>query len=92
MWKDSIRNIVVIFQPNILRIVGFYVRHSAIVYCSSLQDLNRMNLTAALRNKFFMGWGTFQGNIKYKDSQSQPKNFKVLRVLKGFKVLKGLKG
>ena len=31
MWKDSIRNIVVIFQPNILRIVGFYVRHSAFV-------------------------------------------------------------
>ena len=31
MWKDSIRNIVVIFQPNILRIVGFYVRHSATV-------------------------------------------------------------
>ena len=29
MWKDSNRNIVVIFQPNILRIVGFYVRHSA---------------------------------------------------------------
>jgi hypothetical protein len=29
MWKDSIKNIVVIFQPNILRIVGFYVRHSA---------------------------------------------------------------
>ena len=24
MWKDSIRNTVVIFQPNILRIVGFY--------------------------------------------------------------------
>ena len=32
MWKDSIRNIVVIFQPNILRIVGFYVRHSAKVF------------------------------------------------------------
>ena len=32
MWKDSIRNIVVIFQPNILRIVGFYVRHSAIIW------------------------------------------------------------
>lgn len=31
MWKDSNRNIVVIFQPNILRIVGFYVRHSAFV-------------------------------------------------------------
>ena len=34
MWKDSIRNyyqiIVVIFQPNNLRIVGFYDRHSAI--------------------------------------------------------------
>ena len=29
MWKDSDRNIVVIFQTNILRIVGFYVRHSA---------------------------------------------------------------
>ena len=29
MWKDSIRNIVVICQPNILKIVGFYVRHSA---------------------------------------------------------------
>ena len=32
MWKDSNRNIVVIFQTNILRIVGFYVRHSAYVY------------------------------------------------------------
>ena len=31
MWKDSIRNIVVIFQPNFLRIVRFYVRHSASV-------------------------------------------------------------
>ena len=30
MWKDSNRNIVVIFQPNILRIVGFYVRRSTI--------------------------------------------------------------
>ena len=37
MWKDSIRNIVVIFQPNILRIVGFYVRHSANMYISSNQ-------------------------------------------------------
>ena len=34
MWKDSIRNIVVIFQTNILRIVGFYVRRSAIVTSS----------------------------------------------------------
>ena len=38
MWKDSIRNIVVIFQPNILRIVGFYVRHSAIVVKSNSSD------------------------------------------------------
>ena len=30
MWKDSIRNIVVIFQTTILRIVGFYVRDSAL--------------------------------------------------------------
>jgi hypothetical protein len=29
IWKDSDRNIVVIFQTNILRIVGFYVRHLA---------------------------------------------------------------
>ena len=32
MWKDSSRNIVVIFQPNILGIVGFYVRHSANIW------------------------------------------------------------
>ena len=31
MWKDSIRNNVVIFQTTILRIVGFYVRHSATI-------------------------------------------------------------
>ena len=29
MWKDFIRNIVVIFQTTILRSVGLYVRHSA---------------------------------------------------------------
>jgi hypothetical protein len=29
MWKDSIRNIVIIFQTTILRFVGFYVRRSA---------------------------------------------------------------
>ena len=38
MWKDSIRNIVVIFQPNILRIVGFYVRHSAHLLYSGLSQ------------------------------------------------------
>ena len=29
IWKDFVRNIVVIIQTNIFRIVGFYVRHSA---------------------------------------------------------------
>ena len=38
MWKDSIRNIVVIFQPNILRIVGLYVRHSAYVRRSAIMQ------------------------------------------------------
>ena len=37
MWKNSIRNIVVIFQPNILRIVGFYVRHSAYISLCTVQ-------------------------------------------------------
>jgi len=41
MWKDSIRNIVVIFQPNILRIVGFYVRHSAIVIMANTDNMGR---------------------------------------------------
>ena len=49
MWKDSIRNFVVIFQPNILRIVRFYVRHSAfdLVYpnfegtCIEFVDISR---------------------------------------------------
>ena len=45
MWKDSIRNIVVIFQSNILRIVGFYVRHLASVYTRllSLVSLTKPN-------------------------------------------------
>ena len=38
MWKESNRNIVVIFQPNILRIVGFYVRHSAYVFWKKASD------------------------------------------------------
>ena len=29
MWKYSIRNVVVIFQDTILRVVGFYVRRSS---------------------------------------------------------------
>ena len=37
MWKNSIRNIVVIFQPNILRIVGFYVRHSANIFFKEIK-------------------------------------------------------
>ena len=43
MWKDSNRNIVVIFQPNILRIVGFYVRHSASVTATVVQSKEPSN-------------------------------------------------
>ena len=42
MWKDSIRNIVVIFQLNILRIVGFYVRHSAKVWAHFYSNKNKI--------------------------------------------------
>ena len=42
MWKDSNRNIVVIFQPNILRIVGFYVRHSAKINLTFI-ELSKFN-------------------------------------------------
>ena len=50
MWKDSNRNIVVIFQPNILRIVGFYVRHSAkeivnLVYKSKSLEVAQLPLS-----------------------------------------------
>ena len=40
MWKDSIRNVVVIFQTTILRIVGFYVRHSAIALLFYSQSIS----------------------------------------------------
>ena len=51
MWKDSIRNIVVIFQTTILRIVGFFVNpspfsHSAIgslVDCGTKVHLQTKN-------------------------------------------------
>ena len=39
MWKDSIRNIVVIFQTTILRIVRFYVRCSAHFFAISFHKL-----------------------------------------------------
>ena len=51
MWKDSIKNIVVIFQPNILRIVGFYVRHSAnkvLLYAGCELFLNLFNFVLNL--------------------------------------------
>ena len=48
MWKDSIKNIVVIFQTTILRIVGFYVRHSAHVFVFKFEpsgsDLEKIRL------------------------------------------------
>ena len=49
MWKDSIRNIVVIFQPNILRIVGSYVRHWAKVSLKTLGKLET-NFSSLLQN------------------------------------------
>ena len=53
MWKDSIRNIVVIFQPNVLRIVGFYVRHSAIYCLCSLQkSSSKINFVKFLKIKY----------------------------------------
>ena len=39
MWKDSIRNIVVIFQTTILRIARFYVRCSAHFFAISFHKL-----------------------------------------------------
>ena len=48
MWKDSNRNIVVIFQPNILRIVGFYVRHSAFdtifSWCTDVKNIREIDI------------------------------------------------
>ena len=40
MWKDSIRNIVVIFQTKILRIVVFYVRRSANVFALGINRVS----------------------------------------------------
>ena len=47
MWKDSIRNIVVIFQPNILKIVGLYVRHSAYMFQHPFFSLFQIELINA---------------------------------------------
>ena len=48
MWKDSIRNIVAIFQTTILRFVGFYVRRLA-------TNLKYVCLIAPLHNSFIVG-------------------------------------
>ena len=60
MWKESNRNIVVIFQPNILRIVGFYVRHSAnvLVYPYLFLVFSTHTLFTALK-----GYGSTQDVI-----------------------------
>ena len=42
MWKDSNRNIVVIFQPNILRSVGFHVRHSASIFKLRIELIQKL--------------------------------------------------
>ena len=48
MWKDSIRNIVVIFQHNILRIVGFYVRHSANDFVKFVWEYNQIEMLSEI--------------------------------------------
>ena len=60
MWKDSIRNIVVIFQPNILRIVGFYVRHSANVFFINSPSISKsffiqFGILAHIGSSFLLG-------------------------------------
>ena len=52
MWKDSIRNIVLIFQTTILRIIGFYVRHSGIDI-SKDPFLNEIGIKAVI-GQFFV--------------------------------------
>ena len=53
MWKDSIRYIDVILQTTILRIVGFYVRHSAhMLFIENPAVLVFSNLVFRLSNGF----------------------------------------
>ena len=63
MWKDSIRNIVVIFQTTILRIVGFYVRHSAtdlsLVSCLIDTRENMENMEKLFTLKITYSWCFF---------------------------------
>ena len=59
MWKDSIRNIVVTFQTTILRIVGFYVRHSA---TDQTKDMQYKAIVLEAESLFFtvpesVNWG-----------------------------------
>ena len=54
MWKDSIRNIVVIFQTNILRIVGFYVRHSANTFFTNFLFF-KFSEPEKVKKTFFLG-------------------------------------
>ena len=70
MWKDSIRNIVVIFQTTILRIVGFYVRH--LLACSHSQNSqnSRIDIGPTLINfwNFFQAlqiFSSFHPKIKF---------------------------
>ena len=43
MWKHSIRNIVVIFQTTILRIVRFYVRHLVLGVLAGVSVVQKLN-------------------------------------------------
>ena len=75
MWKDSIRNIVVIFQPNILIIVGFYVRHSATVPEISKARPNFMficNLSKSFRDKLSLNLETRRQKCLQSQEIEQP--------------------
>ena len=63
MWKDSIRNIVVIFQTTILRIVGFCVRHSAINFCQSKKIAQPLQRRKSQLFKLFKNIQTTPGCI-----------------------------
>ena len=51
-----------------------------------------LNFQKYSKFQVFMGWGTFQGNIKSKDSQSQAKKFQSFEGTQGFQSSQGPQG
>ena len=67
MWKDSIWNIVVIFQTTILGFVGFYVRRLAIVF-TDLKGVSRFVHT--WQDEHYLS--DIESNVSTSDTMSQP--------------------